>query len=330
MDDLCCNDGLFVYRLDPMNEASSIRQGLAVGAADVSPPLLFEMIRSFVALASTLNLSHAVLELGSTRQTLRRHIANIESAMGGVLFVVEDRRYQLSELGESVLPEAKEILARGNVWLRGQSKSAAGLQHLHAKDGDWCFYQQQQPLGQIWTDPSLLMRETFRAWTMAGCEIESPMLAHVRPYLIVYRKSDVGWICVEFGAKSVYVNWFGQDYARSSIGRPIKQLPAGEQFSQLIDQAFDEVQTAKIARLDHVFTWMPKAGGDGLSPVAYQRLILSGFFPDRSPALMSLIVPLDQPNISDLDAANLGQLDPVEPLEFSDEDAYFEKLIRGQ
>ena len=45
---------------------------------EMNQPLLFEMLRSFTTLARTLNLSHAVEELNSTRQTIRRHISQLE------------------------------------------------------------------------------------------------------------------------------------------------------------------------------------------------------------------------------------------------------------
>ena len=305
-----------------------IQNAIAASASETPPPLLFEMIRSFVTLAATLNLSHAVKDLDSTRQTVRRHISQLEASMGAPLFIVEDRRYQLSPFGETMLPTAKDLLARGKLWLRGQSRMVGELQRLHASVGEWIFYQQQQPLGKIWDDPSILLRETFRAWTMAGGEIESPYFAHVRPYLIIYRQSELGWICVEFGQKSVYVNWFGQDYARSSIGRPISQMPAGEEFSNLIYEAFAEVQTAQMARLDHVLTRMPRGYDGGPAPVAYQRLILSGFFPDRSPAVMSLVVPVDEVNIDGIDMAQVTGLDPVKPMEFDASDARFEAILK--
>lgn len=310
-----------------MNQTVPVKKMATDLKSEVPPALLFEMIRSFVTLASTLNLSHAVKDLDSTRQTVRRHIAHLEAAMGGALFLVEDRRYQLSKLGEDVLPDAQDILARGTLWLRGQARSVGMLQRLQANVGDWDFYQQQQPLGKIWSDSSLLLRETFRAWTMASGEIESRWFAHVRPYLIIYRQSDIGWICVEFGQKSVYVKWFGQDYARSSIGRPLSKMPAGEEFSHLIYEAFDEVQAAQMARLDHVYTRMPRAGLEGLAPVAYQRLILSGSFPDGSPAVMSLVLPVDEVNIDDLEESQSVVLDAVEPFEFPPEEAIFEKLL---
>tara|TARA_R110002094_G_scaffold100763_5_gene100866 strand:- start:529 stop:1476 length:948 start_codon:yes stop_codon:yes gene_type:complete len=310
-----------------MNKTIDLKTAVFPANTNVTPGLLFEMIRSFVTLAATLNLSHAVKDLGSTRQTVRRHISTLEDAMGVPLFYVDDRRYYLTVAGENALPDAKDILARGTTWLRGQSSSIGHLQHLKATVGSWDFYQEQQPLGLIWTDPSVLLRETFRSWSMAAGEIESPAFSHVRPYLIIYRKAEAGWICVEFGQKSVYVNWFGQDFARSSIGRPISQMPAGEEFSHLIYQSFDEVQATQTARLDHVFTRMPRSGTDDLAPVAYQRLILSGFFPDRSPAVMSLVLPVDAVRISGLDPSELEALDPVEPIPFKVEDARFESSI---
>jgi hypothetical protein len=307
-----------------MNKAVNLQEAVATEHHDAPPALLFEMIRSFVTLAARLNLSHAVKELNSTRQTVRRHISTLEEAMGAPLFYIEDRQYFLSEEGESALPYAQDILARGTTWLRGQSSTVGYLQHLKASAGDWDFYQEQQPLGRIWSDSSLLLRETFRSWAMSAGEIENELFAHVRPYLIIYRQSEAGWICVEFGQKSVYVNWFGQDFARSSIGRPLSQMPAGEEFSHLIYQSFSEVQASQTARLDHVFTRMPNRHADELSPVCYQRLILSGFFPDGSPAVMSLILPVDSVNIKGLDPAELVGLDPVVPLGFSACDAKFE------
>lgn len=288
------------------------------------PALLFEMIRSFVTLASTLNLSHAVKDLNSTRQTVRRHISSLETAMGGPLFLVDDRRYQLTALGESVLPDAKDILARGITWLRGQASSHGHLQKLKAHVGDWDFYQQQQPLGAVWKDNHILVRETLRAWAMSSAQIEAETFRHVRPYLIIYRRSEVGWICVEFGEKSVYVNWFGIDFARSSIGRPLSQMPAGEEFSHLIYQAFDEAESKQIARLDHVFTRMPQQPAGTLAPVAYQRLILNAFFPDGSPAVMSLVQPVDEVNIADLDLSGVEGLTKMQPSDFTTEMARFE------
>lgn len=288
------------------------------------PALLYEMVRSFVSMAATLNLSQSVRELNSTRQTVRRHITNLEAAMGLKLFEVDERRYRLTPEGEEALPEAADFLGRGAAWLNGQINRVGHLQRLKARVGEWEFFQEQQPVGLIWDDTSILLRETLRAWCISGGQIENPNFAHVRPFLIVYRQTELGWICVEFGRKSVYVNWFGQEYAQSSIGRTLGQMPAGQAFSNLLNEAFEEVQATQTARLDHVMTRMPRPDPERLVPVAYQRLMLTGFFPDGSPAVMSLIQPVENVRISSMDPAQSSALEPVEPSEFGREDARFE------
>ena len=250
------------------------------------------MIRSFVALARTLNLSHAVRELGSTRQTVRRHIQTLENSMGVKLFVVEDRRYELTEKGAEALPEANELLLSAKAWAVGNLGSSQGLQYLTVEHDGWLFFQQEQPLGRIWTDEgNLLVRETFRAWALAGGEIENHCLNHVRPFLIIFRHTPAGWVCCEFGDKSYFVSWFGNDFARSSIGRPMRRMPAGEEYASMLDEAFHKVESTQGARLDHVYTRMPTSSGPDLHPVTYQRLMMGGRFPDGSPAVLSLIVP---------------------------------------
>ncbi|WP_299551947.1 LysR family transcriptional regulator [uncultured Tateyamaria sp.] len=294
--------------------------------SELNQPLLFEMIRSFTTLAETLNLSHAVTQLNSTRQTVRRHISQLEAMRGEELFRTKDRRYELTEAGEAALPEARELLMHARVWSRGQTGVRGALQYLQAQEGDWVFYQQQRPLGDIWRDESVLLRETYRAWVMASGEIESSHLSHVRPYLMVYRNSDSGWICVEFGNCSAYVNWFGQDYARSSIGRPIARLPAGEEFGRMLDQSFLDIETTQMARLDHVYTRMPQRSDQKQATMAYQRLMMAGFFPDRSPAVMTLVVPTINVKIAALDEVQRAAMTNINQPDFDPVDAKFERM----
>lgn len=294
--------------------------------SELNQPLLFEMIRSFTTLADTLNLSHAVAQLNSTRQTVRRHISQLEELRGEELFRTRDRRYELTEAGEAALPEARELLMHAKVWSRGQTGMRGSLQYLQAQVGDLVFYQQQQPMGDIWRDESLLLRETYRAWVMGAGEIESPHLEHVRPYLMVYRNSDSGWIVVEFGNRSAYVDWFGVDYARSSIGRPIARLPAGEEFGRMLDQSFLDIETTQTARLDHVYTRMPARDNPTQATMAYQRLMMAGFFPDRSPAVMTLVVPTINVNIAALEEAQRAAMTKIKQPDFDLAEAKFEKM----
>lgn len=291
-----------------------------------APALLYEMIRSFVVLAQTLNLSHTERELKSTRQTVLRHIRQLEEIRGVKLFRVVDRQYQLTNEGSAALPDAKDILARGNAWQLGQSGSVGSMQYLKIPVGDLNFYQQQQPIGRIWTDESILLRETFRAWAMTSGEIEHPCLKHVRPYLNIYRNSDAGWISTEFGEKSFYVQILGSDNARSNIGLPLGAVPTEEHFERLVHQVFHEVQETQIARLDYVSAAVPHSRTDEPTPIAYQRLAMSGSYPDGSPAILTLVLPLNEVEHLGLDAAKTGQRAPIVELFFDPKDAIFENM----
>jgi DNA-binding transcriptional ArsR family regulator len=255
-----------------------------------SHALLHEMIRSFTTLARTLNLTHAVKELGSTRQTLRRHISLLEEMKGVELFTVKDRQYHLTEAGKRALPEAEDLLARGNSWLNRDVGHVQGLPHLSKvlPDG-WYFHQQQRPMSDIWTSKRPLFRETVKAWTLAQGELEHEALQHVRPYFMVFRDSPHGWLSVEIGDENAYVSWFGWTRARSSIGRDVGKMPGGDDFARLLSAPFEEVKHTRGLRLDHVCTLLPRVENGPMIPLSYQRLMLGGTFPDGTFALISVV-----------------------------------------
>ena len=255
-----------------------------------TPPLLYEMVRSFVTLARTLNLSHAVAELKSTRQTVRRHIAQLEDMGGKALFVIDDRRYQLTDAGLEALPEAEDILARCNVWARGQVRHQDGMS-LYAADfpNGGNFYQQQKPINTIWTSERPLHAAALKAWALGEGELDSPAFQKIRPYAMVYRNSPNGWICVELGEQSSYVSWFGLANARSSVGRVLGELPGGPDFGRLLSMPFHEVEQALNARVDHIYTQIVWGPDEKLEQICYARLLLGCRFPDGSFALVSIV-----------------------------------------
>lgn len=279
-----------------------------------SPPLLYEMMRSFVSLAKTLNLSHTVRDLNSTRQTVRRHIATLEDHKGGPLFLIEDRRYRLTDLGEHALPGAIEMIMRSDAWLNGKSAHVNGLLHLNLHlSPEYPYHLQQHSLQRMWTDSSPLLQEAFRTWAQADGLIESPQYAPMRPWLMVFRRHAQEWICVDVGDDSSYATWFGWAKQRSSIGRPIARLPGGDEFGRLLTVPFDDVLTTGGARLDHIHTHVPRLENNEtveLVPISYQRLLTACRFPDGSFALASLVDRTFQLDIKGVSDAMLHQMPP--------------------
>ena len=262
-------------------------------SSDIDPrsyPLLFEMLRSFTRLAATLNLSHAVRELGSTRQTVRRHVAQLEELKGGALFLVSERQYALTELGRSILPETLDLLARANGWLSGQSEMIDGLQYLRRQDPDGFFYfQQQQPIGKLFGSTSSLLPDVMKAWVHAGGHLEHEAMEPIRPHCTMFRRAGDDWLFTEVGEESSFVSWFGWTVSRSSIGRAIAEMPGGGNFGHLANASYGEVETNQSVRLDHIYTLLPKGTKAEMLPISFERLLLGARFPDDSFAMISAV-----------------------------------------
>ncbi|MEM7425986.1 MAG: LysR family transcriptional regulator [Pseudomonadota bacterium] len=254
------------------------------------PGVMFEMLRSFTTLASTLNLSHAVAILGSTRQTVRRHIQQLEEMRGEPLFEVHDRQYVLTEAGVRSVREAENILDRTLSWIAGHKDTVGGLARvIYEAEGARPFYAQQHPIMQVWVSGQPLIQEALRAWVRSEGQIEHEAMDLVSPYLIVYRKFRDDWLCVRIGEQSNYATWLGWRWARSAIGSPLHQDSMRSPSDQFVTEAYDSALQGGTVRFDHVATYVPKTDVGAPEPISYQRLLMGCKFPDSQPALVAAI-----------------------------------------
>lgn len=277
--------------------------------------LLFEMLRSFVMLAETLNVSRAVQALGVTRQTLRRHIETLEESRGQVLFAVEDRQYQLTEAGQDAVQEARNLLERGRAWLEAEAGHRAGLfQFSIARESGYFYHLQQHPVSRIWSDDSILLRETVKAWALSEGALEDQAFQKVRDHALVFRFLDGQWICAEVGERSDFAKWYGWNWARSSVGRKVEALPGAGRFNFSAAQSYDEMRATQGLRLDHVATQMPHGPDETMRPICFARLLLGCRFPDDSFAMMSMVDRNCRIEIDGLDPNIVQQSQEVDAL----------------
>jgi biotin operon repressor len=255
-----------------------------------APALLYEMMRSFVGLARTLNLSQAVEELGSTRQTVRRHIAQLEDSMGCRLFEVEQRRYALTADGINALGPAQMLLDQGSVWHAGQFQHVGGMMRFSFQnDTGWLYNQQQVPVSVAWEGRSDLLRAAIKAWSASEGQLESRHMVQVRPYVLAYRENSEGWICTEVGEKSFYSNWYGWAQARSSVGRNLSDFQGGPQFASLADRPYKEINGTHGLRLDQMMIQTRGQEDGAITSVVCDRLLMGVRMPDGSPAIISVV-----------------------------------------
>lgn len=250
--------------------------------------LLFEMLRSFTTLAETLNLSHAVARLDSTRQTVRRHIALLEEMRGGALFEVKHRQYVLTEFGRQELPGAIDLLLRAAAWTEGQFSTLDGLQRIHAETDDgWFFHLQQHNLLDVNESGDQFLPDILKAWATSGGQVEHSELKRMRGHTLIFRRIEEHWRFIEVGEHGGFAKWVGLNYARAAVGRMMDKMPAGRTLETMVQSAYEPLERTGGARYDHVYTVLPRGFENAETPVCYQRLLLAVRLADHSTAIMS-------------------------------------------
>lgn len=249
------------------------------------------MIRAFVTLSNHLQLSKTCEELGATRQTVRRHINDLERIKGRKLFEVVERQYYLTSFGHECLEDARAILVQFDAFA-GQSSlsltTSDGLVSSRYVDGDGReFFSQQHSVSKIALNGLPLAREALAAWGDAETRIEHPSLQAIRPYTVLYRKGPQGWVFVDVGPESAYSKWFGWAWSKSAIGKLMNEDNVGDEFNEFISGAYSRIYNEGGIRFDHLYAHLPKDGAEPL-PVSFQRLLLGCVFPDGTPGLTVL------------------------------------------
>ena len=279
---------------------AAVEDVIGLNGPDAAFSSLTEMMRSFVALAEFLNLSHAVDYLKTTRQTVRRHIKLLEAERGTPLFEVRDRQYALTEAGRQALPEAEYILGRSQAWYSGQIGRIAGLEAVRRKT-EQPYLLQQQPLSLVWDRGGPLLQMGFDAWTRARGLLDHVEMTALRDHAIVFRRLGADWICVEVGTRSSFATWYGETWERSSIGLPLGALPGGRLFNRLSNRPFDEIEASHGARYDHIHTVIPHGTSRLPKPISFKRLLLGCRFANNSFALLNLVVRSYDLNLDGVD-----------------------------
>jgi hypothetical protein len=262
------------------------------------------MLRAFVTLSKTLNLTETSSLMGVTRQTVRRHISDLEKIKGRPLFTLERHEYGLTAYAKESVADAESILRQLEAWsgkMPMTRRSVAGLESAHFVDhAGREFFSQQHPIFQISNNGLPILKKTLAAWGQSHTRIEDPAMAEVRPYLVIYRRSPKGWICVEVGEKSAYARWFGWAWSKSAIGRLSQEDHAGDEFNDFIAGAYAKIYGAGGIRLDHLCAHLPRETNEEPVPICFQRLLAGCVFPDGTPGLAVLVLMTNQIEISAL------------------------------
>ncbi len=224
--------------------------------------------------------------------------------MGQALFSLEKQEYVLTAYGKGCVADAESILRQLESWAtrsrmtKRRSQWLESANYLDANGRE--FFSQQQPIIRIAKNGLPIMKKTLAAWGQAHTQIEDPATSDVRPFLVIYRKSQTGWICVEIGERSAYAKWFGWAWSKSAVGRLSEDDNAGDDFNEFISGAYARIYGEGGVRLDHLYAHLPREGCDEPIPVSFQRLLMGCVFPDGTSGLAVLVLMTNQIDIDAL------------------------------
>jgi len=261
------------------------------------------MLRAFLSMSRNLNLSKTSDEMGATRQTVRRHINDLESILGKPLFEVKDRQYFLTQYGTSSVQGASQLLLQLDAW-GGQSNlkrnSSDGLEKLQYTDNAGrVFLSQQHPVSQVAFHGLPIVKKAFVAWGNAQTQIDHEAMDAIRSHIVLFRKGPSGWVFVHVGKESAYARWFGWTWSKSAIGKLISDDNVGDEYNEFSLGAYSRIYDEGGVRLDHVLAHLPFGEGEP-RPGTFQRLLLGGVFPDGMPGLILLAAISEQVEIDAL------------------------------
>ncbi|MEM7290246.1 MAG: LysR family transcriptional regulator [Pseudomonadota bacterium] len=263
------------------------------------PSTLYEMLKSFSTVASTLNVTHAANQLPVTRQTIIRHIMELEELLDCKLFELVDRQYALTKAGSDFVIPVNLLLNQTHFLFRESSKIVNGLSAIKAKiDGDYWYHAQRHPVVDIWTKAPPLIQHGMQAWVTAKSWLYSDAMDVIRPYLMVYRRYRDDWICVEIGEKSSYASWLGPDWAKSAIGLNFEDDPIKSDADKFMLVAHENVARTGSAWYEHISTKFARVEGGELIPINYQKLITPIRFPNGQPGITVLVARTNNVEIS--------------------------------
>lgn len=282
------------------------------------PSVMYEMLRSFVVVANTLNITRAVDILGVTRQTIRRHLDDLEQLLGFQLFTITSRQYQITRQGKQYLAGADNLLSDLENWIETGNSSNNTLKTIRDQNEDDSFFYfgQHHEFASIWKSGVPLLKMGITSWTESQGDVEHAAFGKIRPYLLMFRKNRDRWLCTYVGKQSSYATWLGLTWAKSAIGSSIEEDAANPQDSRFVIEAYDWVNDAGCPRYDHVYGSF-KREEDGTSiPVSFQRIILPCTLPDGERVIGTLVARSNCIDIEGLEASQIITTPEDELMEF--------------
>ncbi len=246
----------------------------------------FEILKavfSFKRLAETGSINRAAKTLDVSRHTLRRHIQVLRCLNDDPLFELSGGAQQLTNAGRSLNERINPLFRTVSQLLN----EAASSENLDISTDDLKYFSQRHSLLDIDANVPLISK-AYKSWMSSGGRLNEAPLSLLRPWILTYRETKQGWICIHVGEKSSFATWMGTDWAASAIGRSSETDVTGERFSRTASEGYYNVMLWGSPRLEHVTTKIARNDTGKREWVSYQRLLLPCVLPEGDRVLTSI------------------------------------------
>lgn len=225
--------------------------------------LLYGYVRSFVKLAYLGDVRAASDQLRITRQSIKRHILELENLLDVQLFERVGATSRLTSMGTLWLPRAQEF-----------SELAAAF--LNRRGANQAHYQSTQlPFRMLLNDRSnsRLLHDFANAWLCSNQTLDCEAIRPFREQCIVYERKAGAWVSREIGEKSAFCLWFGSKITKASVGQRLAKMETGDDLQDEIAFLLDSVYTRGGVHFSEVACNLHSPNHSGRIPVLYQRLL---------------------------------------------------------
>lgn len=241
--------------------------------------LLFGYVRSFVRLAYLGDVSIAARELETTRQTIGRHIMELENLLECTLFEAVGANSRMTEWGVLWLPRAEEIFDTCSALFSKKDKRNTEYRST------------QLPLRMLLRDSSISKRlSAFAgAWMLGDKSLSCERMAQFHDHWITYERKKGTWCARSVGANSALSQFYGQDLATNSAGATIQQMISGTELRDEISFLLDSIYTRGGIHFSEVACRLIKPGTTEPITVLYQRVLVELSDENERPVVGSVI-----------------------------------------
>lgn len=241
--------------------------------------LLYGYVRSFVKLAYMGDVRQVSKHLDITRQSIKRHILELENLLDAQLFERVGTSSALTSMGTLWLPRAQEFFELSASFLNRRGSNQAHYQST------------QLPFRMLLKDQSnsSMLRDFAKAWLQSEQDLSDSCIQPFLSHCIVYERKSGAWVSREIGAKSAFSRWFGTEITIRSKGQRLSKMETGGDLQDEISFLLDGVYTRGGVHFSEVACNLHKPGEADRCPVLYQRLLAELSDKDGQPVVASLI-----------------------------------------